>query len=207
MTDFQRALRSPRESPFRSTTFSPQPSVELSGETFPVIVSSRDQFTQCARASGFELESEWGVGLEEYRFFRRLPSAYFVRWAETVGRAPVFPVRFARLGVRRSSDPPFPPGDWILACPRCRSNLKSPGARGSVRCPTCSFVGDFREGILDLRYLSPATQRAGPGVVADAGRPVVGLGNTGLPPSLRRTRNFPAEPRSEPFLPSTKDCD
>lgn len=164
VTDVQRALRSPREPPFRSVTFSRQPSIELSGETFPVIVSSRARFAQCVRAAGFELETDQGAGLEEYRVLRGLPSAYFVRWAETIGRAPAFPLRFAQLRVHRSRHPPFPPGDRILACPRCRTALDSPADPVSLVCPQCSFTGERRNGVIDLRYLPEGTRRRSPGV-------------------------------------------
>jgi ubiquinone/menaquinone biosynthesis C-methylase UbiE len=162
VNDVQRALQPRNEQPFRSATFSRAPSDEFTGEAFPVIVSTRARFADCARSAGFEVESDWGTGFEEYRLLRRFPSDFFARTTETFGSARGFPVRFARLRRRESSDPPLPEVDRILACPRCRTGLGLSTEGERIRCPTCAFEGNCRDGVVDLRYVPEGTRTVGP---------------------------------------------
>ena len=158
--DVQHALRSSKEAPFRSTTFSRAPAVEVSsGNEFPTVVSSRERFAATAHAAGFRVESEEGTGFEEFRPLRRFPSDYFRRWSQSVGRAPGFPVRFARLVVERPRPSPWTARERILACPRCRTGLDAPVEGRGLLCPACSYAGSWSDGVIDLRFVPEGARR------------------------------------------------
>ncbi|MGA8710093.1 MAG: methyltransferase domain-containing protein [Thermoplasmata archaeon] len=159
LTDVQRALSDSSAPPFRSATFSRGAAIYLSGSPFPVIVGSRATFRSWVGSAGFEIETERVAGLEEYRFLRSLPSGHFVRWAETFGRAPGFPIRFAQLRLHRTGGKEWVPSDRILACPRCRAGLGWPGRDPIFTCPACGFFGETRHGVIDLRYVPEGTPR------------------------------------------------
>ena len=159
--DIERATRRRPPGPFRSVTFSGAPVVALPPEPFPVFVRPRETFATDARSGGFEVETEFGTGFEEYRFLRALPASFYVSLGERLGRAPGFPTRFVRL--RRG---PAGAGSWpvlasILACPRCREPLGPPSG-DPIECLRCGYLGRSGNGVLDLRFLPEDSVRLGP---------------------------------------------
>ena len=158
VNDIQRAIHpSPRAS-FKSLTFSRGP-LELAPDPFPVYVAGRSHFHQEATAAGFRLEKEVVSGLEEYYFMRHVPAELFVQLGCALGRAPVFPMRFAALENRSGRPGSLPVREEILACPKCRTPMPTWSRGGRLTCDRCSYAGSIRAGVADLRYLPPHTER------------------------------------------------
>lgn len=163
VNDVRRATRRAGTTPFESTTFSPKGRIELRPDPFPIYVASRRSFAEDLEAVGFELEREMVSGLEEHLPMKYASTRAIVRLGEVFGRAPTFPTRWAiaRCG---KAPTPLPPGDQLLACPRCRAPLELPKDGAVPSCRTCGYVGRRTSGgLLDLRYLGEGAVRVGPG--------------------------------------------
>lgn len=160
VNDIQRALAGSRRVPYRSITFQRGP-VVLPPDPFPVYVAGRADFERTARSAGFSGQVVAASGLEEYYFMRHIPTELFVRLGTALGRAPAFSMRFVVLTKPGRSGGRWPEAPDILACPRCRTPMPGWAQRERLECDRCPYVGERRNGVLDLRYIPSGVPRWG----------------------------------------------
>jgi ubiquinone/menaquinone biosynthesis C-methylase UbiE len=110
-------------------------------------------------------EVDQGVGLEDYRPFRWLPTPALRGLNQLLDRPNVLPMRLARFRRGGGRPVPLPTLDDVLACPRCR-HPPSGGDWGfdrEGRCDACGFVFATPDGVVDARYVpSPDQVRVPP---------------------------------------------
>jgi ubiquinone/menaquinone biosynthesis C-methylase UbiE len=150
-----RVALAPHPRPFVGQTFSRTDPAPVRPSSFPAWAPSRRRMSQWLRDSGYQLEGEWGSGLEDFRPFRWLPTAVFLPAGTAFGRTAtgVFPSRFVLARSERRAGASEGPRSLAasVACPRCSTptGFVDLAASWSHTCTACGFSVQYRDAILD----------------------------------------------------------
>lgn len=114
---------------------------------------SRARFRREAESVGFSWDREAGVGFEDFRPFRWMPTDLFLGFSHAFGATGLPPHHFVRLRKPGTRPGELPARDTLVLCPVCRGPLGMSlgNPTGARACPRCGSPIPVVEGIPDLR--------------------------------------------------------
>lgn len=114
---------------------------------------SRSGFRRDAESTGFRWDGEAGVGLEDFRPFRGMPTDLFLGLSHAFGSSGWLPHHFVRLRKPGARPLALPAKEAIFRCPDCQSPIGPPipETTGAVTCRACARPIPVIGGVLDLR--------------------------------------------------------
>ncbi|HKS59878.1 MAG TPA: methyltransferase domain-containing protein, partial [Thermoplasmata archaeon] len=139
----------------RPTTFrSGGPARGVSG--LPTWLPTREDVRRLFESSGFRVDSEHPLGLEDFRPFSWWPRRSLQKFSAWTQGLDLAPFRLYRLRGPGSIAEALRPGlGSILSCPKCRApfpSLDMSKPPDALRCGSCGSSWGVQERMLDLRF-------------------------------------------------------